>query len=216
MLKKPRPRFLRMSFSALAVVLLLLSACSTGGTPTTTTPTTSTANAVKGGTWIDDLFEEPDSLIPNASNETFAAMMDYGLYAGMLYSTPAGQVMPGLVTDVPSTTNGGISTDLKTWTFHFRSGLKWSDGMPLDARDMDFTWKLWKNPKFGAINTIAVTDITSADVSADNLTITFHLKDPLVSFYNYFTDGYFGPMPMHHFASVDPGAILKSSDNRNP
>src|SRR6266567_1142707 len=169
MLKKPKPRFLRMSFSALAVVLLLLSACSTGGTPTTTTPTTSAGTPVKGGTWIDDLFEEPDSLITNASNETFAAMMMYALYAPMLYSTPQGQVMSGLVSQVTSWANGGIGAESKTWKFTFKSGLKWSDGQPLDARDMDFTWKLWKNPKFGAINTIAVTDITSADVSSDNL-----------------------------------------------
>src|SRR5229473_1514053 len=172
MLKKPRSRFLVMSFSALAVLLMLLSACGGGTTTTTTTPTT-TGKAVPHGTWIDDLYEEPDSLLPNASNETFAAMMMYGLYAPMIYSTPAGQVMPGLVTPVPTASNGGISADARTWTFHFRSGLKWSDGQALDARDMDFTWKLWKNPKFGAINTIAVTDITSADVSADGLTITF-------------------------------------------
>src|SRR6266849_3419263 len=216
MLKKPRSRFLVMSFSALAVLLMLLSAC--GGTPaTTTTPTTTSAGTpVKGGTWIDDLFEEPDSLIPNASNETFAAMMDYGLYSAMLYSTPGGTIMPGLVTTVPSVANGGISTDLKTWKFTFRSGLKWSDGQTLDARDMDFTWKLWANPKFGSINTIAVSDITSADVSADNLTITFHLKDPLVSFYAYFTDGYYGPLPAHHYSTMDPAAILKSPDNLNP
>lgn len=215
MLKKPKSRFLTMSFSALAVLFLLLSACSTGGTPVTGTPSAA-GTPVKGGTWVDDLFEEPDSLIPNASNETFAAMMDMGLYAAMLYTTPQGKIQPGLVTSVPSVSNGGISADLKTWKFTFRPGLKWSDGQPLDARDMDFTWKLWKNPKFGAIQTIAVADITSADVSSDNLTITFHLKDPLVSFYSYFVDGYYGPMPAHHFASMDPAAIVKSPDNLNP
>src|SRR6266851_409445 len=217
MLKKPRSRFFVTSFSTLAVLLMLLSACTTGGSTTGTTPTTTGGGTpVKGGTWVDDLFEEPDSLIPNASNETFAAMMDYGLYAAMLYTTPAGTIMPGLVTTVPSVANGGITSDLKTWKFTFRSGLKWSDGQTLDARDMDFTWKLWANPKFGAINTIAVQDITSADVSSDNLTITFHLKSGLVSFYTYFTDGYFGPMPAHHFASVDPASIKKSPDNLNP
>src|SRR6266852_9573531 len=103
MLKKPRSHFLVMSFSALAVLLMLLSACGGGGATTGTTPTTTSAGTpVKGGTWIDDLYEEPDSLIPNASNETFAAMMDYGLYAAMLYTTPAGTIMPGLVTTVPS------------------------------------------------------------------------------------------------------------------
>ena len=45
--------------------------------------------------------------------------------------------MPGLATAVPTIANGGISQDLKTWTFHLKPGLKWSDGMPLDARDVD-------------------------------------------------------------------------------
>src|SRR5712691_7147468 len=216
MLKKPRSRFLVMSFSALAVLLMLLSACGGPTSSTGTTPTTGGGTPVKGGTWVDDLFEEPDSLIPNASNETYAAMMDYALYSAMLYTTPGGTVMPGLVTTVPSVANGGISTDLKTWKFTFRSGLKWSDGQTLDARDMDFTWKLWNNAKYGSINTIAVQDIASADVSTDNLTITFHLKTGLVSFYTYFTDGYYGPMPMHHYATMDPAAILKSPDNLNP
>ncbi|MGH2497703.1 MAG: ABC transporter substrate-binding protein, partial [Ktedonobacteraceae bacterium] len=216
MLKKPRSRFLVMSFSALAVLLMLLSACG-GGTPTTgTTPTTGGGTAVKGGTWIDDLYEEPDSLIPNASSETFSAMVDFALYAPLIYGTPQGQLQPGLLTEVPTAANGGISADLKTWTLHFRSGLKWSDGQTLDARDMDFTWKLWSNPKFATYNLINNQDIASADVSSDNLTITFHLKDPLVSFIANWADGFYGPMPAHHFASMDPGSILKSPDNLNP
>jgi peptide/nickel transport system substrate-binding protein len=215
MLKKPRPRFLVMSFSALAVVLLLLTGCSTGGTPTTTTPTTA-GTPVKGGTWIDDIWQEPNSLLPNSSNQTFAAMVDFSLYAPLVYGTPQGQLMPGLLTDVPTLKNGGISADLKTWTLHFRPNLKWSDGMPLDARDMDFTWKLWSNPKYGAINTQDTQDIASSAVSNNNLTLTFTLKSPLVSFIANWADGYFGPMPMHHYASVDPATILKSSDNLNP
>ncbi len=214
MLKKPKSRFLVMSFSALTVLLMLLSACSTGGTPATT-PTTS-GTPVKGGTWVDDLFEEPDSLIPNASSETFAAMVDYALYAPLVYGTPQGVLTAGLLTEVPTAANGGISADLKTWTLHFRSGLKWSDGQTLDARDMDFTWKLWGNPKFGTYNLINNLDIASADVSSDNLTITFHLKNPLVSFIANWADGFYGPLPAHHYASMDPAAILKSADNLNP
>ena len=89
MFKKLRSRFLVMSFSALAVLLMLLSACGGGGTPAAgTTPTTGGGTAVKGGTWIDDFYEEPDSLIPNASSETFAAMLDYALWAPLVYGTP--------------------------------------------------------------------------------------------------------------------------------
>src|SRR5579864_1671198 len=91
MFKKNRSRFLMLSFSALAMLLMLLSACG-GSTPTTgTTPTSNGGTAVKGGTWVDDLFEEPDSLIPNASNETFAQMVDYALWAPLVYGTPQGR-----------------------------------------------------------------------------------------------------------------------------
>ena len=216
MLKKlRRSRFLMMSFSLLAVLILVLNACGGGGG----SPTPSTGGAgtpVKGGTWIDDLFEEPDSLIPNASSETFAAMVDYALYAPPVYGTPDGKLMPGIATEVPTVANGGVSADLKTVTYHLRSGLVWSDGQPLDARDFDYTWKLWSNSKFAVYNNINNLDIASADVSSDNLSITFHLKNPLVSFVANWVDGFYGLLPAHHYSSMDPAAILKSPDNLNP
>jgi peptide/nickel transport system substrate-binding protein len=214
MLKKPRPRFLMMSFSIVAMLLLILSACGGGGSSPSSS--TSAGTPVKGGTWIEDLFEEPDSLIPNASSETFAYMVQYGLYAPLIYGTPQGQLMPGIATQVPTTANGGVSADLKTVTFHLRSGLVWSDGQPLDARDVDYSWKLWANPKFAAYNTIFVNAIASADVSSDNLTITFHLKTPLVSFVSQWADAASAPLPAHHYSSMDPASIVKSPDNLNP
>ncbi len=132
MLKKPQPRFLLLSFSVLSVLILVLSAC--GGPTSSTTPSGGTA--VKGGTWIDDLFEEPDSLIPNLSNETYASMVMYGLYAPLVYGDPNGQLHAGIATEVPTVANGLVSADLKTVTFHLRPNLVWSDGQPLDARDV--------------------------------------------------------------------------------
>src|SRR6266704_4860736 len=153
MLKKPRPRFLMISFSLLAVFILILNACGAAGG---TAATPSTGAAVKGGTWIDDLFEEPDSLIPNLSNETYAAMVDYGLWAPLIYGDPQGKLHAGIATDVPTTTNGLVSADLKTWTFHLKPNLVWSDGQPENADDVDFTWKFWKKPKAGAMYTSTV------------------------------------------------------------
>src|SRR6266487_5278795 len=199
MLKQARkPRFLMMSFSLLAMLMLVLNACGGAAAPSATT---TTGAPVKGGTWIEDLFEEPDSLIPNLTSETFASMVQDGLYAGLIYADPQGKLLPGLATSVPTTQNGGVSADLKTVTFHLRSGLVWSDGQPLDARDVDFTWKLQTNPKFPTYNTIGVGDIASAVVSSDNLSITFTLKAPLVSFVSQWSDT--GLMPMHHYQGMD-------------
>ena len=59
MLKKPRPRFLMMSFSLVAMLLLILSACGGASSSSSSSSTTSTGTPVKGGTWTDDLYEEP-------------------------------------------------------------------------------------------------------------------------------------------------------------
>ena len=217
MLKQARkPRFLMMSFSLLAMLMLVLNACGASGGPGTSS-TSASSTPVKGGTWIDDLYEEPDSLIPNFSSETFASMVMDGLYAGLVYGTPQGQLMPGLATSVPTVANGGVSADLKTVTFNLRPGLVWSDGQPLDARDVDFSWKLFANPKAAAYNTTPFADIASADLSNNNLSITFHLKSPFVSFVSQWADGGLaGPLPAHIYSSMDPASIVKSPDNLNP
>src|SRR6266446_807909 len=215
MRKKTRPRFLTMSFSLVALLVLILSACG-GSSGPSSSGSGASGTPVKGGTWIDDLYEEPDSLIPNLSSETFATMVMDGLYAPLVYGTPQGQLMPGIATAVPTVANSGVSADLKTVTFHLRSGLVWSDGQPLDARDVDYSWKLWANPKAAAYNTAFVTDIASADVSSDNLSITFHLKTPFVSFVSQWADGGYAPLPAHVYSGMAPDAIVKSPDNLNP
>jgi len=214
MLKRPRPRSLMMAFSFLAMLILVLSAC--GAPAPGTPPSSGGGNPVKGGTWIDDLFEEPDSLITYASSETFSDMVDQSLYAPLFVGDSNGHITPGVATVVPTAANGGISSDLKTWTFHMRPGLKWSDGQPYDARDVDFSWRLWTNPKFPAYQTTGINLITSADVSSDNLSITFHLKAPFSPFLSVWTDGLQAPLPAHHFQGVAPDKIMTSPDNLNP
>ncbi len=213
MLKRPRPRSLMIAFSLLSVLILLLSAC--GAPAPGTQPTTSTT-VTKGGTWTVDLFEEPDSLITNASSETFSDMVDQAIYTPLFYGDSNGNLHPGLATLVPTVANNGVSADLKTWTFHLRPGLKWSDGQPLDARDVDFTWKLWTNPKFTPAGTVGLNLITSADVSSDNLSITFHLKNGFEPFLSAWADGLEAPLPAHHYSSVAPDRLLSTPDNLNP
>jgi len=214
MLKKPKPRFLMMSFSLVALLLLILSAC--GGASSSSSSTSSAGTPVKGGTWTDDLYEEPDSLLPNGSIETFANIVDQTLYAPLFLGDVKGHITPGAASELPTASNGGISADLKTWTFHLRSGLKWSDGQPYDARDVDFTWKLWMGGKFTPSNTTGYNLITSSTVSSDNLSITFHLKQPFSPFISVWTDGLTAPMPAHIFSSMDPAKIQTSSQNLKP
>lgn len=212
MLKRPYSR-LTLAFSLLTVLMLFISACAPQGG--TQTPVSNT-KPVKGGTWIDDLYEPVKSLIPNGVSETFADLIDQTIYTPLLTGDTAGTIIPGLAKEVPSVANGDVSSDLKTWTYKLRSGVTWSDGVPVDARDVDFTWKLWNNPKFGAATTVGYNLITKTDISSDNLQITFHLSQPYVAFNSAWTDGLTAPLPAHHFNTMSPDAILKSPDNLNP
>jgi peptide/nickel transport system substrate-binding protein len=202
-----------LSISLLSGLVMVLSACGASGPPNQST-TSSTPH--KGGIWTDDLYEEPDSLIPYASSETFSNLVDETIWAPLFYGDATGHITPGLVTQIPTVANGGISSDLKTWKFTLRSGLKWSDGQPLDARDVDFSWKYWMNPKFTPYSTVGLNLITSTSISADNLTITFHLKQAFAPFLSIWTDGLQAPIPEHIFKNIDPGKALTSAQNLAP
>src|SRR5438552_10844609 len=128
MLKRPRTRFLTMTFSLLSVLVLLLSACGATGTPA---PTSN--QPVKGGTWIDDIVAAPGSLLPQGSDTTYSVLIDQALYAPLFYGDENGRIHPGIATEIPTVANHGASADLKTWTFKLRPNLKWSDGQPLNA-----------------------------------------------------------------------------------
>lgn len=201
-----------LAISLLGMLSLLLSACGPSGAPATQTST----KPVKGGTWIDDLYEEPDSLIPNGSVETFADIVDQTIWTPMFVGSPDGTIKPALAAEVPTAANGEISADLKTWTFKLKPNLKWSDGQPLTAKDVDFTWKLWNNPAFGAKSTSGLNLIKSADVSSDGLSITFHLSAGYEPFITAWTDGLLAPLPEHIFSKMNAGDILKSSENLKP
>jgi ABC-type transport system substrate-binding protein/tRNA A-37 threonylcarbamoyl transferase component Bud32 len=176
-----------------------------------------------GGTWTVDFPDQPSSLLPNASGQATAAEVNQALYLPLFYSDAQGGIHPGAASEVPTVQNGGISTGATIWTFHMRPGLVWSDGQPYDARDVDYTWKLWLNPAFGAafptglsLGLAGLQLISSAVVSPDHLSITFHLKQPYVPFFQFWVDGFQAPLPVHHFSSMTPGQMAKSPDNLNP
>lgn len=212
MLKRPKPRMLMLSLSLLSLLVLILSACGPQGTPAV-----QNNNPVKGGTWIDDVPAAPGSLLPQGSDTTYSTVIDQAIYTPLFYGDDHGHVHPGLLSDIPNVANGGASADLKTWTFKFRPGLKWSDGQPLDARDLAYSFKTWNDPTFGEKFTTGFSDVTSTTVSPDNLSITMKLDKPIGNFVSNFVDANPGtPLPMHHFSSMKPADILKTPDSQLP
>ena len=86
---------------------------------------------------------DPKTFNPITANESSSEDIYRFLFASLLgYDVPSQQVEPGLA---DWWTN---SADGKTWTFKLRGNLRWSDGAPLTADDVVFTWNdVIYNPK---------------------------------------------------------------------
>ncbi|HEY4439532.1 MAG TPA: peptide ABC transporter substrate-binding protein [Candidatus Elarobacter sp.] len=52
-----------------------------------------------------------------------------------------GRTVPVLLDRVPTLENGGISRDGRTIVYHLRRGVRWSDGVAVDAHDVVWTWR---------------------------------------------------------------------------
>jgi peptide/nickel transport system substrate-binding protein len=79
---------------------------------------------------------------------------------------PDGNLLPVLAAEVPTVENGGISADLTSITYRLRPDVLWSDGTPLTAEDVIFTWQYCTNPATGCgtLSTFAgVTGVEARD-----------------------------------------------------
>lgn len=197
--------------AGLLLMVTALSACGPTSSPTNNGPK-------KGGSIVDGLFEEPDSLLPQGSIETYSDLVDATIWASLFYGDNTGIIQPGLATQVPTTSNGGISSDNLTYTVHLRPNLKYSDGSPLTSDDVAFTIGLIRNKAFAAkTNASAFSNIDTV-TNPDPSTVIIKLKTVQVTFLaQALTDPInFTPLPKAVYGSLDPASIYKSANNLTP
>jgi peptide/nickel transport system substrate-binding protein len=93
---------------------------------------------------------------------------------------------PELATVVPSKSNGGVSADGKTITYHLRHNVKWSDGAPFDGNDVRFTFDVMNNKSNNVGSRDGFDFVAKIDVP-DPFTVIVHLNRP----YSLFIPTYF-------------------------
>ena len=90
---------------------------------------------IRGGKFVICELREPKSFNYLMSDEMSTRYIGRFMFWGLLYfDVPTQTVKPALA---ESWTN---SPDGKTWTFKLRKNLHWSDGQPITADDVVFTW----------------------------------------------------------------------------
>ena len=120
--------------------------------------------------------ETLDPLNPkNGNGDIFAYNQ---IYSGLVRSDPTGQtnkIVPSLAQ------SWTVSPDGKTYTFHLRPGIKFSNGQPVTANDVAWTLNRFGNPKINSIMAAVAGGFGNA-TAVNNSTVRVQLTRPVAAF----------------------------------
>lgn len=132
-----------------------------------------------GGTLVaSTIGEGPKTFNPFNTKDNISSLMSEVMYDGLLSTHPVtGRPIPKLAKDF--TVNGN------DYIIHLRKGIKWSDGKPITADDVVFTWQ---NIIFNGYGNTSVRDSIIVDgklptvKKIDNYTVEFKTPQPFAPF----------------------------------
>ncbi|MHB8990563.1 MAG: peptide ABC transporter substrate-binding protein [Chloroflexota bacterium] len=145
---------------------------------------------------------EPPTLDPDLASWDTSIAVIHLVFEGLLKFDKDLNLVPGIAKEVPTAANGGISADGKTYTFKLREGMKFSDGKPVSAKDVEYSLKRSLDPTLAAeyasfyYTIVGAEDNTSKEKDAaklqalrdavgvkakDDLTLQVTLKEPRAS-----------------------------------
>ena len=147
-----------------------------------------------GGEYITSTIGEgPKTFNPFTSTDATSSTMADIMYDGLFSSNPmTGEVVPKLAK--------AIKIDKNKYIIELRKGIKWSDGKPITADDVIFTWK---DIIFAGLGNTSVRDGMIIDgqlpiiKKIDNYTVEFIITKPFAPFLRMLS----APIaPKHYFA----------------
>ena len=111
------------------------------------------------------------------------------------------QPTPDLADPVPTVANGGITDGGRVWTFHLRPNVKWSDGVPLTAADVAYTYNRILRQKLGMYIGY-FTNVTKVEATdAQTVVITCSKPNAVL------TALYVPILPQHIWSKVPDGKV---------
>src|SRR5579875_66775 len=143
---------------------------------------------------------------PAVSLTAFGFVYEPLEYVDILAKSASSQVTPWLAT------SSKWSNGYKTLTFTMRRGAKWSDGTPLTAADVAYTFNAMKSDKAIDLNALWKADggpLTA--VSAKGSTVTFKFKSASQPYFYYVADQ--TPIvPMHIWSKLSQSKLHSYTD----
>ncbi|KJZ24533.1 peptide ABC transporter substrate-binding protein [Epibacterium sp. DP7N7-1] len=91
----------------------------------------------------------------------------------------SGEMVPWLVEEIPTVSNGGVSEDLTQITWKLKPGIKWSDGTDLTSADVKFTYEYCTHPEGGCAQVTKFEGVTGVETPDENtVVVTFDKATP--------------------------------------
>ncbi len=156
----------RVLITATALAALFAAGASTPTFAANSKTTLSVGTDVDAGT-----------LDPRLARDTTAYRTDDLIFAGLVHLTPSLKAVPDLAASWEN-------PDPTTWVFHLRDGLTFSDGTPLTADDVVYTFQTETDPKFGSPMRALYAPIKSIE-AVDPKTVKFTLSAPYAPLLSY-------------------------------
>ena len=125
-----------------------------------------------------------------------------------------GTIVPFLATDIPTVQNGGVSEDLTTITWTLKPGLLWSDGTPVTAADVVFTWQYCTAEGGGCAQGAKFDGITTVE-ALDDLTVKVTFGGPTPYPYTAFVGAQSPIIQAAQFANCLGAAAPTCTDANN-
>jgi len=200
----------------------LLAACGPESTAPAATQAPSSGSATQapvaqqagqpksGGTLRIALYQEPAILNPFLNSQTAGTEVMGLIFLGLTDVDPEGKRVPVLAAEVPTVQNQGVSADGKTVTYKLRRDVKWHDGKPFTAKDVQFTWQAIMDTANPIASRTGYSSITSVDVK-DEYTVTLNYKE----FYAPFITLFVSVLPAHAYDNKTAG-MDKHEQARKP
>lgn len=159
-----------------------------------------------GGEYSEGVIGNPRTANPLLASSDADIDLAFLTYRGLFRTDEEGQVVPDLAD------SWSLSEDRKTYLISLHPGLLWSDGQPLTAADVVFTFSSTQQPKLGSPLAASFRDIV-VTAQDDGLMTSFILKEPYVPFLNALTVGL---VPQHIWQNVAYDSWLQAEANLKP
>jgi peptide/nickel transport system substrate-binding protein len=152
--------------------------------------------------------QEPKTLNALLAATTVDSFIDRFMFEPLVSADPRGNSVPMLAAAVPTQTNGGISRDGLTITYHLRSGMKWTDGTPVTSNDVKASWAAIMNSANDVVSRHGYDYVRSLD-TPNATTVVVRLKERFAPF----VDTFFAESDQPY--DILPASVLATSPDMN-